>query len=228
MTDSAETAPGTVAAPPFDPKVVLRSVLLSIFINGVMPFLVYKLLEPHFPPHSVVPFIYASAFPLLGLIATYLRARIIDTIAIIALFGICYSIVSALLAGDLRLAMIVSATQGFVIAAAFLVSALIKRPIMFFIVRQFVAGNDPERRAFFARVNEADGGHTYFIATMIWAGGIAFLGCAALALAATLPAGAYLLVNNIVNTTVNIVLVVWSLRYVQTNIGRIAERLERN
>jgi hypothetical protein len=218
----------TVASGPgFDPKTVLRSVALSIFLNGVMPFLVYKLLEPHFAPHSIVPFLYASAFPLVGLAFTYIRNRLVDTIAVIALFGISYSIVSALLAGELRLAMIVGATQGFVVAAAFLVSALIKRPIIFFITRQFAAGNDPERRAFFARVNEADGGRTFFIATVVWAAGIALLGGISLALAATLPAGAYLLVNNIVNTAINIALVVWSLRFVQARFGRIVESLKR-
>jgi len=228
MTESAAPAPGIAAASPFDPKAVLRSVALSIFVNGVMPYVVYKLLEPEFPPHSVVPFLYASAFPLVGLAATYIRSRLIDAIAVIAIFGICYSIVSALFAGELRLAMIFSATQGFVIAAAFLVSALIKRPIIYFITRQFAAGNDPVRRAFFSRANEADGGRTFFIATIVWAAGIAFLGCAGLALAETLPAGAYLLANNIVNTTVNIVLVIWSLRFVQARMARVAERLKHS
>jgi hypothetical protein len=209
----------------FDPKAALRSVSISIFVNGVLPFVLYKILVPHFPSGSVMPLLCASAFPVIGLTASFIRTRIVDAIAIFALFGIVYSVATTLLAGEVRLAMILGSTQGFVIAAVFFVSALINRPILFFMVRQFVAGNDFARRARFAAVDHADRGRTFFIATMVWAFGIAMLGATALALAMTLPPASYLLVNNIVNTAVNVILLLWTIRFVRTRLTRVGEGL---
>ena len=199
----------------FDPKTAMRSVGISIFVNGVLPFLAYKILAPHFASGSIMPLLYASVFPVIGLSVGFMRTRIVDAIAIFALFGIIYSVATMLLAGEVRLALVLGSTQGFLISGVFFVSALIRRPILFFMVRQFVAGNDLARRMRFLAVDKADGGRTFFIATMVWSVGIALLGAIALGLALTLPPATYLLVNNIVNTAVNVVLLVWTIRFVR-------------
>src|SRR6185295_11820493 len=105
-----------VGDPAFDPKTALRSVGISIFVNGVLPFAVYKILAPHFPSGSIIPLLYASAFPVIALTVGFIRTRIVDAIAIFALFGIVYSVATTLLAGEVRLALILGATQGFLIA----------------------------------------------------------------------------------------------------------------
>ena len=209
----------------FDPRAAMRSVGLSIFVNGVLPFLLYKILAPYFPSGSVMPLLYASVFPLLGLFVGFVRTRVIDAIAIFALFGIVYSVATMFLAGEVRLALVLGSTQGFLISGVFLVSALVRRPIMFFMVRQFVAGNSVERREGFAAVDRADGGRTFFIATMVWSAGIALLGVIALGLALTLPPATYLLVNNIVNTAVNVILLVWTIRFVRRRLALAAAAL---
>lgn len=209
----------------FDPKAAMRSVGISIFVNGVLPFLLYKILAPHFPPGSVMPLLYASVFPLLGLSVGFIRTRVVDAIAIFALFGIVYSVATMFLAGEVRLALILGSTQGFLIAGVFFVSALIRRPIMFFMVRQFVAGNNVERRERFAAVDRADSGRTFFIATLVWSAGIALLGVIALGFALTLPPATYLLVNNIVNTAVNVILLIWTIRFVRRRLTLAAATL---
>ena len=209
----------------FNPRAALFSVLASIVINGVLPFALYKFLAPRFPAGSVMPLLYASAFPVVGLTINFIRTRVIDTIAILSLFGIVYSVATTVLAGEVRLAMILGSTQGFLIAALFFVSALVGRPIFYFMVRQFVAGNDPARRQRFADVDQADGGRTFYVATMVWAAGIALLGAIALALATMLPPATYLLVNNIVNTAVNVVLLIWTIRFVRQRLSRASELL---
>jgi hypothetical protein len=210
-------------APVFEPKTAIRAAGTSIIVNGVLPFALYKILAPHFPAGSIMPLLYASAFPVLGLALGFIRTRIVDTIAIFALFGIVYSIATTLLAGEVRLALIVGSTQGFVIAGVFSVSVLIRRPIMFFMVRQFMAGNDAERRARFAAVDVADGGRTFAVATLVWAAGIALLGATALGLALTLLPATFLLVNNIVNTAVNIILMVWTIRFIRRRLALAAQ-----
>ena len=209
----------------FDPKAALGSVALSLFVNGVLPFAVYRLLVSHFPSGSIMPLLYASAFPVLGLTVGFIRTRSLDVIAMFALFGISYSIATTILAGEVRLALILGATQAFLISGAFLASALIRRPIIYFIVRQFSAGNDPAMRAQIAAVNEADGMRTCTIASLVWAVGIALLGALSIVLAVTLEPATYLLVNNIVNTAINILLVVWTIRFVRPRLTRAGERL---
>lgn len=227
MSDiSAPAAGGAAVIQVYDPKSSLKAVGLSIFINGVLPFAVYKILAPHFASGSIMPLLYASAFPLLGFAVGLIRTRAVDAIAAFALFGIFYSIGSTLLAGEVRLALILGSTQAFLIAGLFLVSALIGRPVIFFVSRQFATGNDPAGRERFAAVDKADGGRTFFIATMVWAVGIALLGAVSIVLAITLAPATYLLVNNIINTGVNLLLVVWTIRFVRPRMMRAAQQLE--
>jgi hypothetical protein len=211
----------------FNSKAALRSIALSIVVNGVLPFALYKILVPYFAAGSIMPLLYASAFPIVGLAFGLIRTRVVDAIACFALFGIAYSVVSTLLAGEIRLAMIVASTQAFLIAAFFTVSALIGKPIIFFIVRQFAAGNDAQRRAQFTAVNVADKGRTCVVATIVWAVAIAGLGLVSITLALTVAPATYLLVNNIVNTGVNVLLVVWTIRYVRSNLTAVGERMAK-
>lgn len=211
----------------FNPKAAFRSVAISIVINGVLPFALYKLLVPYFPSGSIMPLLYASAFPVLGLAVGFVRTRVIDAIACFALFGIFYSVISTLLAGEIRLAMIVASTQAFVIAGFFAISALIKKPIIFFIVRQFAAGNDVERRAQFTAVNVFDNWRTCTVASLVWAAGILGLGVVGVTLALTVAPATYLLVNNIVNTAVNVLLVLWTIRYVRSHLMAAGARMTK-
>lgn len=223
MSEAGQQAAG--GAPEFDSKQALKSVGVSIAVNGVAPFVLYKILVPYFPAGSVMPLLYAGAFPIVGLIVSFVRTRVVDAIAIIALFGIFYSVVSTLVAGELRLAMIIGATQGFVVAAVFLASALIDRPVLFFIARQFVAGNDPARRQRFAAVNAADGGRTFYVATMAWVAGLSAIAGVGLALAIALAPDTYLLVNNVIGTAITVALVVWTARFVRPRMTAAAARV---
>ena len=235
----------------WDPKAAFKSVAVSLLVNGVCPFGLYKVLSggtlpafvwrvapeaalllqgigsllPHYPNGSIMPLLWASAFPVLGLLVGLVRTRAIDFIAVIALFSITYSVIATILAGEIRLAMILGATQGFVIAAIFGITALMGKPVLFFISRQFVAGNDPEARRRFAVVNEADRGRTFFIASMVWIVGILTMAVASIVLALLLEPATYLLLNNIINMVVNIALVVWSIRFTRPRLTKVAEEM---
>ena len=54
---------------------------------------------------------------------------------------------------------------------------------------------------------------------------VAGLGVVALTLAMTVPPATYLLVNNIVNTAVNVLLVVWTIRYVRSHLTAVGARM---
>jgi hypothetical protein len=222
---SEQSIPAGAAPRDFDRKAAYRSIAISLIVNGALPYAIYKFLAPHYSPTSVIPFVYASVFPVVGLAANYIRSRVIDMIAVIALVGLGYAAVVELLSSDIRIAMIMHSTQGFVIAALFLGSVLIGKPIIFYIARQFATGNDPVFRQQFTMANDYDGGRACRNATLVWVVGLIGLGIGGNVLARTLSAADYLLFSNVMSIGANVVLVVWTIRYVSVHLEHAGEAL---
>jgi len=200
----------------------IRSIGLSLFINGICPYLLYRYLAPHYPQGSLTPLVYASAFPVFGLILGYVRTRAIDFIALIALFEISFNVSAALVASTVRWALIARAMQGLLTASVFLISVAIGRPIIYFIARQFVTGGDPARMKIFASVNELDSGRTFRIATLAWGCGLVALSLINTGLALTLSPANYLLVSQFTSLTMNISLAIWTFRFTQARLQHFA------
>ena len=197
-----------------------RSIGLSIFINGICPYILYRTLEPHYPDGSLTPLLYASVFPLFGLVFNFIRTRMVDFIAVIALFEITFNIISASIAPTIRWALIARSLQGLLTAALFITSALIGRPIIFYIARQFFAGTNPGRAAGFDAANKADNGRTFFLITLTWGCGIIVQSCLSFLLAITLSPANFLLAGQALSLTFNIVLVVWTIRFSRARLSR--------
>ena len=75
-----------------------------------------------------MPLVYASIFPLARLILGLIRTRMVDFIAVLALFEISYNVVTALLASNVHWAVVLRSSEGFLVSAAFLVFTLIGLP----------------------------------------------------------------------------------------------------
>ncbi len=199
-----------------------RSIGLSLFINGICPYILYRTLEPHFPEGSLAPLLYASVFPLFGLAFNFVRTRTIDFIAVIALFEISFNILSASIAPTIRWALIARSLQGLLTATLFIASALIGRPIIYYIARQFFVAANPGLGAGFDAANRADNGRTFFLITMTWGCGIILQSVLSFLLAITLSPANYLLAGQALSLTFNIVLIVWTIRFSRTRLSRYA------
>jgi hypothetical protein len=206
---------------PFNPRDAVRSILYSLTINGVCPYLLYRLLQPHYAAGSVAPLLFASIFPLAGLALGLIRTRTVDFIAIFALFEISWNVTTALVASSLGWAMILRSSEGFSVAAFFLVFTLIGHPPIFYIARQFAAGPDPVRQRRFGAVNEADRGRTFVLASLFWVAGITVQTILNLTLALNLTPASYLLAAQVMNITINILLVAWTIRFIRTRLERV-------
>ena len=224
MTDAAPETPElpTVgeAGAVFNPLHALRSIGLSIFINGVCPYILYRVLAPHYRPGSVIPLVYASIFPLLGLVLGHIRTRMIDFIAVIALFEISYNIATALAASNVHWAIVLRSMEGYVVATIFLALTLIGHPPIFYIARQFVGAGNPAIREGFIAANVADKGRTFRIASLVWVVGILLQTSLNLTLALTVTPANYLLIAQFLNTGVNVVLVAWTIRFTTKRLER--------
>jgi hypothetical protein len=222
MTETTHELP-TVgeAGAGFNPLHALRSIVYSLLVNGLCPYLLYRVLQPHYPVGSVVPLIYASIFPLAGLLLGLIRTRTVDFIALIALFEISYNVTTALLASSLSWAVILRSSEGFIVSGLFLIFTLIGHPPIFYISRQFAAGPDPERRRIFAAISAADKGRTFLLASLVWVVGILLQTLLNLTLALNLTPANYLLAAQVANITINVLLVAWTIRFTRTRLERV-------
>jgi len=220
MADAHELPTIGEGGAPFNPLHALRSVGASLFINGFCPYLLYRVLQSHYPAGSVIPLVYASVFPLLGLAAGLVRTRTVDFIALFALFEISYNIITALLASNVHWAILLRSCEGFFVAAFFLVFTLIGYPPIFYIARQFAAGADPVRRQGFAAADAADKGRTFTLASLVWVAGILLQTSLNLMLAVTVTPANYLLFAQFLNIAANVLLVVWTIRFTSRRLER--------
>lgn len=220
MTDTPELPTVGEAGASFNPMHALRSVGQSLFVNGVCPYILYRVLQPHYPDGSVIPLVYASVFPLVGLVLGLIRTRMVDFIAVLALFEISYNVATALFASNVHWAVILRSSEGFLVSAGFLFFTLIGHPPIRYIARQFAAGNDPVKLGEFAAADAADKGRTFTIASLAWVVAILFQTSLNLTLAMTLTPANYLLGTQFVNITVNVVMVAWTIRFTSRRLER--------
>jgi hypothetical protein len=202
----------------FQPLQALRTFGLSILINGAMPLGVYLLLSPEYPKNSVEPLLFASLFPVLGLIYGIVRKRMVDFIAVIALFEITLNVSAILIAPSIKWALVARSLNGLATATVFFISALIGRPIIYYISRQFVGAGNPARLSGFEAVNRADGGRTFRFLTFVWAFAIFSLSLLHAGFALELSTAGYLAAAPVTSWTMNIVLIVWTIRTARTRL----------
>ena len=117
---------------------MFRTIGLSLLVNGVCPYLLYSALEPHYPEGAFQPLLYATIFPLTGLVVGIVRKRMVDMIALIVLFSMAINIAAIFLTPSLKWALVARSLNGLFTATAMLVSALIGKPIFYYVARQFV------------------------------------------------------------------------------------------
>ncbi len=222
MTERSPSASARAHA--FDRVGALKSLGLSLTINALCPFLLYRVLESHFPANSVMPLLYATIFPVVGLILSLIRKRTVDAIAIIVMLGLAIHIVVTLLAPTVRIALVVRSLDGALIGLALCISAMIGRPIILYVAKQIVAGGSSEQAASLNRVIENDGARAFFTITMVW--GICLIAMSGLhvVLALKLPPAEFLLASPVVGVVTIVALLAWTGRYLAARMRTLLAR----
>lgn len=198
----------------FDRGRALKSLGLSLTINALCPFLLYRVLQSRFPVNSVTPLLYATIFPVIVLILSMLRKRTVDAIAILAIVGLGFHVIITLLARTVGIALVVRSLDGAFIGLALIISALIGRPIILFVAKQIVMAGGSEQAASLNRMVENDGARTFFTITLVW--GICLMAMSGLhvIVALKLPPAEFLLVSPVVGVLTIVALLGWTGRYV--------------
>jgi hypothetical protein len=134
-----------LAEAPTDPvaRRVAREIVVSILLGGVAPYVAYVLLRPHF--EEVPSLLIGSLFPAVLEVVSFARHRRLDPVSTLNLGALAISAVIATTGGSARFMLMKESLVTGAIGTGFLVSLLFQRPAQFYLGRQFVTGNLPER-----------------------------------------------------------------------------------
>jgi hypothetical protein len=192
-------------------------VLPSLLIDCACPFLTYKLLRAYVPGMSEVLALAAGAvFPLGYGVLQVLRTRRLDFIGIVVLVGIAVSLVGLWIGGSPRVFLI---RESFVTGALGLLalsSFTWRRPMMFYVGRQFSSGDDPASLARFNGLWELPRARrTFRLLTAVWS--VAWLGEFGLRvlMVFTLSVAQVLAIGPVVFNGITFGLMAWTFAYVR-------------
>jgi hypothetical protein len=132
---------------------MIRSLLPSIVVNGVLTYLVYSFMKSQTSASDLVALLVASVPVLIGEVVTISRRRQLDVLGAFVLMALVVSAAVSALGGDAKLLLVresfITAAFGVVCLASLLLPQLSPRPLLFYIIRYFVTGNDPAKAATF-------------------------------------------------------------------------------
>ncbi|CAM3926531.1 VC0807 family protein [Cohnella lubricantis] len=193
-------------------KDILRSILITLLINGVLPYLVYEILRSHMT--SLQALSIATVIPLLDNAYTLLKSRKLDVFASFMLTSFLLGLLVLTLGGNEQLLLVRESFVTAVLGLIFLATLLFPRPLIYYFALRFTVGSDPDRRAAFA----ANWQYPYFrfVLRLMTAGwGIALLGEAVVRtiLVYELTVSQFLAVSNFVMYGFIGAAIVWTVCY---------------
>jgi hypothetical protein len=199
-----------------DRKAILKSLAISIIINGVCPYIIYTLLT-HYTHVSDLVALVATGLPsLINSIVGVIRHRRIDFLSGMVLFGIVVSLILVSLGGSARLYLIRDSFLTAAYGVACVVSLLFPKPIGFYTGRYFVAGNNPQRIERFNTLWQSAPFRTMIrMQTVFWGVGTILEASVRAYLAFTLPIPQFLAVSPVVNWGIIGAIIVTSIFYMR-------------
>lgn len=210
-TRSANAAQATRTA-------AIRSMIISLVINGAIPFLIYWILTNHTSISQFVALIASGIPSLIMSIGDIFHRKRIDLLAGIVLTAIGVGLIITVLGGNPKIYLIRESFFTVTFGLAFLVSLILPRPIMFYIARHFAAANDPANITRFNSFwQDRRFRRSMRVMSAVW--GVSLLMEAAIrtALVIALSVGQFLAISPFVTYGIIALLFIWTFRYGRTN-----------
>jgi hypothetical protein len=201
----------------------LRGLARSVFLNVICTYLLYRLLEPHFRSGSLLPLGLSGLLPLYGLAYGLVRQRSIDIIGLFAAEDIAVSLIAISLAHTPTSALVGRSLQNAVLGVLFLGSLLMKRPIMLYVARQFVTGNEPSGKSRFDQMaGQSDAQRVYRTMTLVWALTLIAKSVVTVLIALTFSTRQYLILSPLFTYGSDVLLIWWSFHFGYSELGHYA------
>src|SRR5579884_277988 len=193
-----------------------QRMLPTLLINAVAPFLINMLAQRYMS--TIDALLLASSVPALFTLGGVIWKKHIDAVGMLVVVSLLLSAVFALLFKSPQLLLLQGSAVSGLFGVGMLISLLMPRPALFYIVRSILTQNDPERIASF----NADWAFPQFrsfyrVLTIVW-------GCVTIAqvillalLVFTLPISLMLVLSPILNFGVVMPVAHWSVHCLRKN-----------
>jgi hypothetical protein len=178
-------------------KEIIRGIVITLLINGALPFIVYELLRTHIS--SITALSIATIIPLFDNLLSLVKKKRLDVFAVFMLISFLLGILMITIGGSERLLLIRESFVTGILGIIFLASLLFPRPLIFYFALRFTVGDDPDQTSVFSD----NWKYAYFrfvlrLMTIVW--GLALIGEAGVRtiLVFKLTVGQFLVVSNFV------------------------------
>lgn len=193
-------------------------ILAEALVNFILPFLIYNYAEARLG--DVRALLASSAPPILWSMVEFARHRRLDAVSLLVVSGIALSLLAMLGGGGVRFIQLREKLVSAVIGLAFLISALIGKPLIYELARASMRRkSDAEAEQFEALQVHAGFRRTMTVMTLVWGAGLLADVAVSVALLFMLSIREYLIVNPILGYGTMGALSLWSFLY-----GRQAKR----
>lgn len=194
-------------------RALLRNLAPSLAISALLPFLLYQYLTA-----QGVSTVYALAataiFPVAGVTLGWVRTGQPDIIGVISFVFIVLGLLSSLISGSPLFFLIKESFLTGVFGLTFLGSLLLRRPLMFYLSRQFYSGNDPSRAARFeGRWRDPSFRFGQRFLTIIWGCALISEALIRVGLVFVLPIPIFLVISPLIGLTILLGLIIWTMSY---------------
>ncbi|MBM7652811.1 VC0807 family protein [Neobacillus cucumis] len=148
-------------------KEIIRGIVMTLLINGAVPFIVYEVLSSHMS--SIAALFIATVIPLIDNLFSFMKRRRLDVFAVFMLISFLLGIVAFTVDGSEKLLLIRESLVTGILGIIFLGSLFFPRPLIFYFAIRFTLGNDPDKTSAFANNWQ----YSYFrfvlrLITMVW------------------------------------------------------------
>ncbi len=172
----------------------------------------YQALDSHYG--DVAALIASAMPPLLWSVYELAKTRRLDAISVVVVASILFTLAATALGGSPKLIQIRDALVTGAVGMLFLLSLLMRRPVIFFLARAMMARNTEQGSANFERLwNKPGMPRLFFQLTAVWGLGLVLQTAVMCWLAWTWPISRYLLLGPVIGYGIFGVLMAWSLWY---------------
>jgi hypothetical protein len=190
------------------------TVAIEALINFVLPLIIFDLAKPHWG--DVRALIASSAPPTVWSLALLAIKRRVDAVSMLVLAGIALSLLAVLGGGSVRFLQLREKLVTVTIGAAFVVSAAIRKPLIYYLARATITRRSAtEAEAFVALRDNPHFRRTMTVMTLVWGFGLIGEAAVATILVLNLSVHDYLIAGPILGYSVVGALSLWSFLYVR-------------
>jgi intracellular septation protein A len=203
-----------------------RQMMPTLIYDVALPIVAFNVLT-RYGVSPLLALVAGGIFPAANNIITWIRSRRLEPLGIIVMIFLAVGTAASLISGSVFFALIkesfLTATFGLIC----LFSLLAERPLMFYIVRQFVAGDDPARLEWWNGLWQFDSfRRSQRVATTVW--GVAYIIEALLrvAFATVMSPAEVVAISPVMAFGVMILLIMWTRRYMTAMRDRHAREMQ--